>query len=93
MTYEQLVTLAHLVFRLVLIYRIVASIPYIICSIPNIVRSIQDAKKTKREWDIKMEREKLRIEDFKTGKEAQNSNYKRTNIGFTTTCPVDRIEP
>ena len=93
MTYEQLVTLAHLVFRLVLIYRIVASIPFIISSIPNIVRSIQDAKKTKRELDIEMEREKLRIESFKTGKEAQRSNYKRTNIGFTATCPVDHVEP
>ena len=37
--------------------------------------------------------EKLRIENFKTGKEAQRSNYKRTNIGFTTTCPVDHVEP
>ena len=93
MTYEQLVTLAHLIFRMILVYRIVASIPYIISSIPNIVRSIQEAKKTKREWDIEREREKLRIENFKTGKEAQRSDYKRTNIGFTTTCPVDRIEP
>ena len=72
MTYEQIVTLAHLVFRLVLIYRIVASIPFIISSIPNIVRSIQDAKKTKRELDIEMEREKLRIESFKTGKESRH---------------------
>lgn len=93
MTYEQIVTLAHLVFRMVLVYRIVASIPFVISSIPNIVRTIQDAKKTKREWDIKMEREKLRIENFKTEEEAQRSNYKRTNIGFATTCPVDHVEP
>lgn len=93
MTYEQIVTLAHLVFRLVLIYRIVASIPFIISSIPNIVRSIQDAKKAKWERDIEMKRDKLRFESFKTGEEAQRSNYKRTNIGFTTTCPVDHVEP
>lgn len=93
MTYEQLVTLAHLIFRLVLIYRIVASIPFIISSIPNIVRSIQDAKEKKRKWDIEMKRDKLRFESFKTEEEAQRSNYKRTNIGFTTTCPVDHVEP